>query len=159
MPLPVQLKKVVEEMEFGGNEWAAYINCQTGELASFPADLLGKEGEVDAPAQDWELEMAEDCKKVLGSKDFIKLPSEHDIHEYAIMERFCLSVASEQHRQRLLDAISGKGAFRRFKDLVNNLEIEQDWYRYRDEAVKKIAADFLEAQNIPYIDDDGGKTQ
>ena len=103
--------------------------------------------------------MAEDCKKVLGSTDFIELPSEHDIHEYAIMERFCLSVASEQHRQRLLDAISGKGAFRRFKDLVNNLDIEQDWYRYRDEAVKKIAADFLEAQSIPYIDDDGGKTQ
>ena len=157
MPLPVQLKAVVEEMEFGGDEWVAYINRRTGELVSFPSELLSHKGKVKATAADWEAEMAEDCRRVLGSKDFIALPSERDIHEYAIMERFCHSLDSTPTRDRLLDAISGRGAFRRFKDLVQRLDIDQDWYRYRDRAFKKIAADFLEAEGIPCIDDDGGK--
>ena len=37
------------------------------------------------------------------------------------MERFCLSQTDDRVRERLLDAISGKGAFRRFKDLAFRL--------------------------------------
>jgi hypothetical protein len=72
------------------------------------------------------------------------------------MERFCLSVDKEQHRKRLLDAISGKGAFRRFKDMAHRLGVIQDWYRYRDAAIEKIAAEFLDGEGIPYIDDSAG---
>ena len=159
MPLPVQLKDVVGEIEIGGNEWTAYVNRKTGELTSFPNDLLKYEGEAGTAVGEWDEEMAADCKRVLDSQDFIELPGEYEIHEYAIMERFCLSVGSEQNRQRLLDAIEGKGAFRRFKDLALRLGVIEDWYRYRDEALKKIAAEFLEAQGIPYVDESTGAGQ
>jgi hypothetical protein len=154
----VQLKDVAGEMEFGGNEWTAYINRKTGELTSFPNDLRSYEGEFETAAGEWDEEMAADCERVLGSQDFIKLPGEDEIHEYAIMERFCLSVDNERHRERLLDAISGKGAFRRFKDLAHRLGVIKDWYRYREEAIEKIAAEFLDAQGIPYINDGAGGT-
>lgn len=158
MPLPVQLKAVVDEMEFGTDEWRAYINRKTGELASFRADARRAVEDDDPPGEGWELDEWQDCKRVLEDHDFIELPSKDDIHEYSIMERFCSSLNDERTRDRLLDAIAGRGAFRRFKDLIHRQGIEQDWYRYRDDALKKIAADFLEAHGIPYSDDgqDGG---
>jgi hypothetical protein len=58
----------------------------------------------------------------------------------------------------MLDSISHKGAFRRFKDLVHGLGIHEEWYRYRDQALKKIAAEFLKAEGILYIDDGAGGT-
>ncbi|TMJ26086.1 MAG: hypothetical protein E6G95_14445 [Alphaproteobacteria bacterium] len=157
MPLPVQLKDVVGEMEIGGNEWTAYVNRKTGELTSFPNDLLRYEGEAGTAVGEWDEEMAADYKRVLDSQDFIGLPGEYEIQEYAIMERFCLSVDSQQHRGRLLDAIRGKGAFRRFKDLALRLGVIEDWYRYREEALKRIAAEFLHAEGIPFVDDSPGR--
>ncbi len=152
MPLPVQLNAVVDEMEFGTDEWRAYINRKTGELVSFPGDVLSAvedEEEDSDTAPDWELEARQACRRVLGDKDFIQLPTKRDIHEYGIIERFCQS----RHDERLLDAIRGRGAFRRFDDLIRQKGIEEDWYRYRGDALRKIAADFLQAEGIPYVDD------
>jgi len=155
MPLPVQLQAVVDEMEFGGDDWTAYINRKTGELISFPSDLERQleDDEGAAALQDWEAEQLQDCKRVADDKDFITLPSKFDIHEYSIMERFCLSLDDEPAHDRLLDAIRGRGAFRRFKDEVHGLGIRDDWFRFRNDALKRIAADFLEAESIPYVDD------
>ena len=157
MPLPVQLQAVVDEMDTLDDDWAAYINRKTGELISFPGGMEGcLEDDGGAHAvQDWQPEMAEDYRRVTGDQNFIALPGKFEIHEYAIMERFCLSLDSEPTRDRLLDAIRGRGAFRRFKDLVHGLGIHEDWYRYRNDALKKIAADFLDAEAISYVDDAG----
>lgn len=154
MPLPVHLYAVVDELEAVDGEWRAYINRKTGELASFSLDLERSiENEEDPPSRpDWERELRQDCERVLNDPDFILLPSKFDIHEWSIMERFCLSLDDEAVRDRLLDAIHGRGAFRMFKDLIHRQGIQDDWYRYRDGALKKIAADFLEAEGIPYVD-------
>ena len=42
---------------------------------------------------------------------------------------------------------------RRFKDRIVEEDVREDWFAFRDEAHKKIAADFLESQGIPFIDD------
>jgi Uncharacterised protein family (UPF0158) len=153
MPLPVQLKAVVDEMETGADDWQAYINRKTGELASFGGDTRRAVEDDDPPGEGWELDAWHECKRVLDDPDFIELPDQRDIHEYSIMERFCQSLEDASKADRLLDAIRGRGAFRRFKDMVHKLGIEDDWYRYRDEALKQVAADFLEENDIPYVDD------
>jgi hypothetical protein len=158
MPLPVQLKDVASEMDLSCDESQAYINRKTGELLCVPTDFETRTGKIHASSPEWQVETAKDCNKVLNSEDFVALPSQRDIHEYAIIESFCHSVANDRHRERLLGAIAGKGAFRRFKDLVQGLGIEQDWYRYRDEAFKRIAAEFLEAEGIAYVDESSAKT-
>jgi hypothetical protein len=154
VPLPVALHAVVDELEAVNDEWRAFINRKTGELASFPGDVLRAAEDEDANSgiKGWEAEQLEDCKRVRDDKDFIALPSKFDIHEWSIMERFCLSLDDEAAGQRLLDAIRGRGAFRMFKNEARRLGIQDDWYRYRDDALKKIATDFLEAEGIPYID-------
>ena len=129
----------------GGDDWKACINRKTGELVSFPG-----EGSLDYGDA---AEFSEARARVLASADFVTLPDQFEIHEYDIMKRFCLSLDSERLRDRMLDAIAGRGAFRRFKDLARERGIEQDWYRFRDETLKRIAADFLETEGIPYVDD------
>ena len=42
---------------------------------------------------------------------------------------------------------------------ARELGIDEDWYRYRDTAFKQAAADFLEANDIPYVDDCDGKAR
>jgi hypothetical protein len=155
MPLPVQLQAVVDELEVLDDEWRAYINRKTGELASFSSDLERSIQNEEDPSSrpDWERDMRQDCEGVLNDPDFILLPSKFDIHEWRIMERFCLSLDNERLSNRLLDAIHGRGAFRMFKNEVHRLGIQDDWYRYRNDALKTIAADFLEENEIPYSDD------
>jgi len=133
-----------------------YINVKTGELFSLTHDEIralenGTEDRVYGP---WMTEeMLQKVREVLESDDYIELPSSFDINDYQIMKRFCLSVKDEALRDELLDAIHRKGAFRRFRAIISRHDIEDDWYRFRDEKLKEIAADFLEAHDIPFTDD------
>jgi hypothetical protein len=80
------------------------------------------------------------------------LPDRFEINEYRIMERFCLSIDDEDMRDALCDAIRGRGAFRRFKDRMQVYGMAEEWYRYRDEALREIARAWCEAHDIPYTE-------
>lgn len=54
--------------------------------------------------------------------------------------------------QRAYNRMRGRGAFRRFKESLYEAAIEEHWYAYRDQALKELAADFLEAEGIPVSD-------
>ena len=69
------------------------------------------------------------------------------------MERFCYSLDDERLKNVLLRAIAGKGAFRYFKDRVFDEGVREDWFAFRDAALKRIAADFLESRGIAFIDE------
>lgn len=71
----------------------------------------------------WQAELADKRQSVLNSDDFIALPDRFEIHEYAIMERFCHTITDAPIREDLLDAIRGCGAFRRFKACVYRAEL------------------------------------
>jgi len=90
---------------------------------------------------------------VLASADYISLPGNSTFTNTPSWSGSCLSLDSERLRGRLLDAIRGRGAFRRFKDLAQACGILDDWYRFRDDALKKIAAEFLEVNGIAYVDE------
>jgi len=69
------------------------------------------------------------------------------------MERFCLSFPDAKVSNALLGSIRGSGAFRRFKDTIYQYRIENDWFKYRDEAYKEFAIAWLESKGIAYSDD------
>ena len=68
------------------------------------------------------------------------------------MERFCLSVDDEDMRDDLCNAIRGRGAFRSFKDKIHEYGIAEDWYQYRDAALRDIAVTWCEAHGIAYTE-------
>ena len=151
MTLPVRLRDVVDAMDAPVDGWMAYINRRTGEVVSFSEDDIAFHDDNDDDVlPDWQAEIAAKAKEVEASDDFVQLPDKFDIHEYAIMERFCYTFDDDVPRQGLLDTIKGSGAFRRFKSMIRRRGIEQAWWAYRDAAIEKIATDFLEMENIPF---------
>jgi len=153
---PVSLQSVVNEMDVPSDEMTAYINKKTGELFTISEEetrITEAGNDDDEFIPEWQKEILPKVREVLESDDFVALPDKFEIHEYSIMERFCLSLPDEALHNELLHAIRGSGAFRRFKAAIYRKEIQDDWYRFRNEALKRIATDFLESEGIPWLDD------
>ena len=88
--------------------------------------------------------------KLLQEEYYISLPSKYDIHEYQIMEDFIYSLTNKGHINRLESAITGKGAFRRFKDTINYLGIENNWYDFKRRALEKITIEWCQDNDLDY---------
>ena len=106
---------------------------------------------------EWQQDMIIKAKEVIRSDDYLPLPSKFDIHEYHIMEEFCCSVGNDNIRGILLDKIKGRGAFGRFKNAIRMNGIEEEWYRFRQEELEKIAINWLEENEISYTKDNDRK--
>jgi hypothetical protein len=69
--------------------------------------------------------------------------------QYRWMERFVGSVTEPQLRERLVMAIDGKGAFRRFKDVLLGFPVERErWFSYRAELLHWHMHNWLNERNI-----------
>ena len=152
MPLPVNLQDVVAEMEALSDEHKAYINRKTGELITITDEeaQLAEDSESEDDLPDWQMEMLPKVREVLGSPDFIPLPDRFEIDEWTIMRHFAESQSNPEHREDLLSAIRGRGAFPLFKSLLPRLNLREEWFRFRAEALERIASDFLEVNGVPY---------
>ena len=154
MALVVSLRDFVGEMQILSDEAHTYINKLTGELITITADDIAMtESEEQEDSFEWQDEIIQVTKNVLSSDDYLKIPSKFDIHEYEIVEKFCLSIPDESISEDLLGQIKGSGAFRRFNDMIYRYGIEKDWFKFRDEAYKEIAISWLEGNGFAYADD------
>jgi hypothetical protein len=99
---------------------------------------------------DWEQNALEVAKRIVFTDRFRKLPDKFDVHEWAILEEFALSVESAGIREELLDAIHGTGAFRNFKNVIRRRRIESEWYAFRTEALRRIAVDWCQENQIEW---------
>ena len=82
--------------------------------------------------------------------DYIGLPSKFDIDDYSIMERFCLSIDDSEISDTLYGLIKGSGAFRRFKDALYEYNLSDDWYKFRNNALKEIAIEWCQENGIEF---------
>ena len=149
----VELDKIIEGIELQSDETVSYLNKKTGEVVTI-TDQEFSAAEDNEPIEhfpEWEHENIKTAKEILETDDYISLPSKFDIHEYNIMERFCLSITDEEIRDRMYRSIKGSGAFRRFKDNIHRYNIAEEWYKYRDEALKRIAIKWCEEKDIGFI--------
>lgn len=68
-------------------------------------------------------------------------------------EEFIDNLSEGRKQDELYDTIKGRGTFRRFKDEVYELGLEQKWYKYRDVAYEKLAIEWCEENGIEIIKD------
>ena len=80
----------------------------------------------------------------------ISLPGQYEINEYKIIKDFIETIKDNQMKNQLLIVIQGTGAFRRFKDYCFEMDIIQDWYKFRDERYKEIAIDWCKQNELDY---------
>ena len=92
-------------------------------------------------------------REELESDAYLALPGKFEIHEWSIMDRFARSLEDNEQSAKLDRAIHRTGAFGRFRDELDELGLRDAWYRFRDDALTEIAADFLEAHGIPFVRD------
>lgn len=80
---------------------------------------------------------------------FLHLDPASSREQYRWMERFVSSVEDEALKERLILAIDGKGAFRRFKDVLLSYPVERDrWFTYRANLLHIYVNNWLRAQDI-----------
>jgi hypothetical protein len=155
MGATVELAKIVDALQMMFDEWRSYLNLETGEVEEVSTEMLSMAEETD---EDEEPELSDEdqdefelATKIVSTPDsFLALPDKDDIHEWSIMEKFAESVKSGKIREELLRALHGKGAYRRFKDAVARHDIQSDWYEFRDEALKQIAIEWCEDNNVTW---------
>lgn len=80
---------------------------------------------------------------------FVRIDPASSREQYRWMERFVASVDDEQLRERLLLAIDGKGAFRRFKDVLLSYPVERErWFNYRADLLHHHINEWFEAKGL-----------
>ena len=155
MDKPVKLEDIIDGIEMQTDESSSYLNIKTGEVVII-SDEESSAAEEDKPIDsfpEWQHELINKAKEILQSNDYISLPSKFQVHEYRIMEKFCLSITDDQIRDILYYSIKGSGAFQRFKDNIYKYNLEEEWYKFRDEAIKRIAIEWCEDNGINYIEE------
>jgi hypothetical protein len=154
MAVQVKLKDIIEGLDFQSDEQSSFLNLTTGDVVSITDEELHA-AENEEPLDDfpeWQHDAIRIAKDIVETDHYLALPDRFEIHEYQIMERFCLSIDDEDMRDDLCDAIRGRGAFRRFKDRMQVYGMAEEWYRYRDEALREIAKAWCEEHGITYTE-------
>jgi hypothetical protein len=100
---------------------------------------------------DWQRELLKDVDRVeagFGSL-FIAIPSEGSHEGYRDMEAFIATVRNQRLQERLERAISGRGAFRYFKDMLLDYPTERErWFQFKQERLYQRILDWLETHGI-----------
>jgi hypothetical protein len=151
MSATVLLQDIVDALEMQLDESSSFLDLDTGRVETVSNDFLGEPDESVGeepgfPA--WQKHEFEVAKRIVSTDRFQQLPTKFDVHEWAIMQDFSNSVAPEQVREDLLNAIHGAGAFRHFKDTLRRHRIESAWFTFRSQALKQIALDWCEEHHI-----------
>ena len=153
----------MEAIELDSLEYCTYFDRQKGEIVSGERTMLGafEEGDEErfADVPDWEKGVVETARAIAdddGSR-FIHAPDPREFHECRHMELFIRSLADEEAAEQLWRAIKGRGACRHFKDTLYRLGLQDQWYQYRDEAMKQFVIEWAEANGVAYEDDLPGR--
>lgn len=133
---------------------STYLNVKEGVVVQVSNEDLriAEEEESFDQLPDWQQENIKIAIDIFENfNNYIELPTKFDINEYEMMEDFCYSLTSDKDKNRLLNAINVRGAFRRFKDEIIRLGVRDEWFAFRDERIKKIAIEWCNDHVIEFI--------
>ena len=134
--MKVKLSDIIEAIEMTDPYSEYFLDRETGEIV-----WLNEMGMDRAETEDI-------CER-LDAHGFYRFPTSFDIREYDMMEEFIETLPATA-RNRLGQAIRGKGAFRRFKDTIRQLGVDEQWYQYQASAYRKIAIEWCERNDLEY---------
>ena len=154
--MKVDIDALASELEMSFDDYEMYLDLETGEVISVSHEemRLAEDSEEDDDFSSyaaWERDAIKQAIEIfMNDERYILLPKLKESEEYDIMAEFCEGVKPAGLRDQLLGAIRGKEAFRRFKDAILRLGIEQDWYDFRSEKIRAYTIEWCKAKKIPY---------
>jgi hypothetical protein len=151
----VDLQEVADALSSMSDELRWFVDRQTGKvILIMPGDLraVEEEDEEDESEDPEDDELSDARNLFLDPQRFEELPDKFEVNDWEIMREFCESVRSESKRERLLNAIHGRGAFRYFKDLAEQYHLLEDWYAFQENAHFDIAREWCEENGLEYTE-------
>lgn len=116
--VPINWDELETAVERNAPNTESFLNLTTGQVVTIVND------DPEAPLLK--------TKVSKNIKNYLRVEPASSREQYRWMERFVGSVADESLRERLLISIDGKGAFRRFKDVLLAYPAERErWFSYR----------------------------
>ena len=148
---PVLLRDIVEALDLQSDELHSYLDPDTCEINTFNDEEVGiaQRGDWDN-APDWMKAELPKIKRALEDDRILELPDRAHIDEWRMMQGFALEEEQCPCRAQLESAVHGANAFRRFRDAVRGLGLEDKWFRYREAEYERVARKWLEENKIPY---------
>lgn len=152
MTAKVRLDELVDAFEEATVEAQQYLDRETGRILHVPDEFSRfeedePEYELDDP--EWMQEERAQARLVeTHPQRFARLPDQPELNEARIIRDFCASLPDGTARSRLEEAFRGRGAFRRFKDALFDLDLEKAWFAFRREAFAQLALAWCEANDV-----------
>ena len=155
--MKVNISDVIECIEFETENLNHYYNKNTGiiiykessETSNYSAADYNRINEFE----EWERELIESLYDLENNPDnYIKLPGEDEISELNMMINFCNSFNDFS-----IDDIVNKNTddikkIQKIKKLIEEKNMLNDWYDFREQTEKQIAIDWCNKNNIEYIE-------
>ena len=131
--LNMSLDELCEAMESNCYEHEYFLDRETGEIL-FTSDYVG-----DEETRELKDRIEEDFER------YEQIPRAESEEGYEDMVDFIATVEDERLAGLLEVSINGKGAFRRFKDVLLNYPDERErWFTYKDDRREERAMDWLD---------------
>ena len=144
------ISMIMENQDRFGNGY--YLDTEIGETIAIPGELMNalEEGESCEGLPAWELELLPKAKEIFeGSERYQEIPTRPSHEGYNLMVQFAEGVADERIQRELSIALDGRGAFRRFKNVLRDYpEVEKEWFKFKAERDKEEVRRWLESIGI-----------
>ncbi|MCL2823155.1 MAG: UPF0158 family protein [Polyangiaceae bacterium] len=134
--VPVEWEALENAFENNAPEVHSYLHVDTGDV------LRVVDGVADPQMH----------ARIASDPKYLRIEAVSSREQYRWMERYIPTVEEPKLRARLELAIDGKGAFRRFKDVLMSFGPERErWFTYRSERLKTFMEAWLQAHCIKAV--------
>ena len=135
--VPVEWDALEDAFENNAAEVHSYLHLITGEVVRIV------DGVADPRMH----------ARIAKSREYLRVDAVPSREQYRWMEEFVDDLKDQDIADELSEAIDGKGAFRRFKDvLVRYPEERERWFSFRSERLRRDIATWLKTHNIVAVE-------
>lgn len=153
----VDIQKIIDELQMRFMDTTVYYNKVTGEILNVQDDdfRIVEDDDFENNTQDYPAWQREHLKEVYDLlyndiDNYIALPNNFEIKDSDIMEEFIETVSNNSKRIQLENCMWQKGMYRKFKDKLIEIGLENEYYRFYDEKLKEIAIEWCKENNLEY---------
>ncbi|MGC2062321.1 MAG: UPF0158 family protein [Thermodesulfovibrionales bacterium] len=163
-----EIQKAMEDI--GREAFDYFIDTETGDVIILSEDILQKAQAIisescDEDMSDYEaIEFDEEVELPEWAEDevelaldifidhetrYMRIPERRSDDVFQAMQGFTAALENQELRLLLEEIVDGKGAFRRFKDILEDYPKEKkQWYGYSAKMARKEIAEWLQSVGI-----------
>jgi hypothetical protein len=135
--LRIDLSALEDAFENASWEAEYYLDRETGDIILISSMITTSSG------------ITQQIQNVTDKDRYLRVPHALPRDGFRDMERFTETVKDTVLHQLLNTAINGKGAFRRFKDVLHDYPQERErWFRFQADRVQQRVLEWLDSEDI-----------